>query len=70
MANDPNAKPPLGNSQKEDFYAALATSSESGWDLSTRWTTGKGLLSLNVKNIIGPDLNSIICEFISASQSD
>ena len=71
-ANDVNLKPPLNNSQKVDLYAEFASGSESGWDFSSRWYAGStskigGLLSLNIRRIIGPDLNSIICEFISAS---
>ena len=66
-ANDVNLKPPLNNSQKVDLYAEFASGSESGWDFSSRWYAGStskigGLLSLNIRRIIGPDLNSIICE--------
>ena len=71
-ANDPSVQPPLNDSQKADLYAEFASGGESGWDFSSRWYAGStskigGLLSLNIRRIIGPDLNSIICEFISAS---
>jgi Trehalase len=50
-------------------YSELASGAESGWDYSLRWLAGSpstqgGLLSLNVRNIIGPDLNSILCEYL------
>lgn len=66
-ANDPSVQPPLNDSQKADLYAELASGGETGWDFSMRWFAGSssthgGLLSLNVRNIVGPDLNSILCE--------
>ena len=65
-ANNPSIKPPLNDSQKANLYAELGSGSESGWDYSTRWFSSPrksvGLLNLNVRNIVGPDLNSIICE--------
>ena len=52
----------LNGSQKTDMYAELASLSESGWNYSTRWVaTGGSTTGWNVRNIIGPDLNSIIC---------
>jgi alpha,alpha-trehalase len=67
MANDRTANPPLSASQKADLYAELATGSETGWELSSRWFAGgnsaaRGLLRLNVRNVVGPDLNGIMCE--------
>ena len=65
-ANDPSLKPPLNETQKADVYAELASASESGWEYSTRWFPGLsksvGLVNLKVRNIIGTDLNSIMCE--------
>lgn len=68
--NDPTIKPPLNDSAKANLYADLAASSESGWGYSTRWfgalsvlqVTRQGLKNLTVASVIGPDLNSIICE--------
>lgn len=67
-ANDPSLQPPLSDLQKADLYAELASGGETGWDFSMRWFTGSpsnmgGLVSLNIRNIIGPDLNAILCEF-------
>ena len=66
---DPSVHPPLNDSQKADLYAELGSASESGWDFSMRWYAGspstvKGLASLNVRNIVGPDLNAIMCEYL------
>ena len=71
--NDPTLQTPLNDSQKADLYAELATAAEAGWDFSSRWFAGStstlgGLLSLNGRSMVGPDLNGIICElYISAS---
>ena len=67
-ANDPSVQPPLNETQRADLYAELASGAESGWDFSMRWFSGspstvKGLVSLNVRSMVGPDLNAIICEF-------
>ena len=67
-ANDPSVQPALNDSQKADLYAELASGGETGWDFSMRWFTGSlstlgGLLSLNVRNVVGPDLNAILCEY-------
>lgn len=68
-ANDPTVSPALNDSQKADLYSELASGAETGWDYTMRWlagTPGNGtgsLLSLNVRNIIGPDLNSIWCKY-------
>lgn len=61
-------KPAFDDSQKAELYSELASGAESGWDYTMRWFAGSpstngGLLSLNVKNIIGPDLNSILCGY-------
>ena len=66
--NDPTLQSPLNDSQKADMYAEFATGGESGWDFSSRFYAGStstlgGLLRLNGRNIVGPDLNGIICEF-------
>ena len=71
-ANDPSLQTPLNDSQKADLYAELATAAEAGWDFSSRWFAGStstlgGLLSLNGRSMVGPDLNGILCElYISA----
>ena len=75
MANDPTLKSPLNDSQKADLYAEFATGGETGWDFSTRWFAGStstegGLLSLNGRHIVGPDLNGILCELLYASRND
>ncbi|KAF8895253.1 glycoside hydrolase family 37 protein, partial [Infundibulicybe gibba] len=64
-ANGPDIKTPLNDSQKADLYAELASGAESGWDYTVRWFadptgTNDGLRSLNVRNTIGVDLNSIM----------
>jgi len=64
-ANDPSIQPPLNDSQQADLYAELASGGETGWDFSARWFAGStsafgGLASLNIRNIVGPDLNSIL----------
>jgi alpha,alpha-trehalase len=49
------------------LYAEFASGGETGWDFSARWFAGStsafgGLVSLNIRNMVGPDLNSILCE--------
>ena len=68
-ANDPTLQPPLNDSQKANLYAELASGGETGWDFSMRWFAGSpskvgGLVSLNIRNTIGPDLNGILCEYL------
>ena len=74
-ANDPTVQPALNDSQKADLYSELASGAETGWDYSSRWLVGGpsntdsfSLLSLNVRNIVGPDLNSILCEYLLHSK--
>ncbi|KAI0060461.1 glycoside hydrolase family 37 protein [Artomyces pyxidatus] len=69
-ANDPALKTPLNESQRADLYSELASGAETGWDYSTRFVsqplaggsanTNPALRSLNVKNHIPVDLNSIL----------
>lgn len=66
-ANNPSVQPPLNDSQKANLYAEFASGGETGWDFSMRWFPGSpskvgGLVSLNVRNMVGPDLNGILCE--------
>ncbi|KAK9788944.1 putative Trehalase [Seiridium cardinale] len=77
---------PLNDSEKADLYANLATGAESGWDYSTRWLANPSdaaddvyfpLRSLNTRNIVSVDLNSIlyaneitIAEYLEASGND
>ncbi|KAF9464208.1 trehalase [Collybia nuda] len=62
-ANVPNT---LNETQRSALYAELASGAESGWDYTTRWFhqstngTNDGLRSLNVRNTIAIDLNSIL----------
>ncbi|KAL1883874.1 hypothetical protein VTK73DRAFT_7662 [Phialemonium thermophilum] len=60
---------PLSESEKAELYANLATGAESGWDYGTRWLARPEdaakdvyfpLRSLNVRNLIPVDLNSIL----------
>ncbi|ETS87327.1 hypothetical protein PFICI_01155 [Pestalotiopsis fici W106-1] len=76
----------LNDSQKADLYANLATGAESGWDYSSRWLANPSdaaddvyfpLRSLNTRNIVSVDLNSIlyaneiqIAEYLEASGND
>ncbi|KAJ7776820.1 glycoside hydrolase family 37 protein [Mycena maculata] len=59
--NDPT-QAVLNASQSAALYAELASGAETGWDYSSRWLTNvtAGLRSLNVKNIVPVDLNSIL----------
>ncbi|KAJ6554990.1 glycoside hydrolase family 37 protein [Mycena vulgaris] len=59
--HDP-AQPVLNASQSAELYAELASGAETGWDYSSRWLTNitAGLRSLNVKNTVPVDLNSIL----------
>lgn len=51
--------------RQEEFYIDLKSAAESGWDFSSRWFIGAdggntgNLTSINTKNIIPVDLNSI-----------
>ncbi|KAI0053998.1 glycoside hydrolase family 37 protein [Auriscalpium vulgare] len=68
--NDPTLQTPLNDSQRADLYSELATGAETGWDYSTRFiaqplaggsnNTNPALRSLNVKNHVPVDLNSIL----------
>ena len=70
-ANDPTLATPLTDAQKADLYAQLASGAESGWDYSSRFlkeplaggsaNTNPALRTLNIKNIVPVDLNSILC---------
>ena len=71
--NGPDLTTPYTEAQREALFSELASGAESGWDYSTRWvkdpyagnatnTTPK-LRTLNVRNTIPVDLNSILCEF-------
>ncbi|KAG5645457.1 hypothetical protein DXG03_006002 [Asterophora parasitica] len=60
LANEPND---LNETQRSALYAELASGAESGWDYSSRWFapgSNGGLRSLNVRNTIAVDLNSIL----------
>ncbi|TFK40489.1 trehalase [Crucibulum laeve] len=64
-ANGPDVNPALNETQRSELYAELASGAESGWDYTVRWfgqgDDGKdGLRSLNVRNTIAIDLNSIL----------
>ncbi|KIM43068.1 glycoside hydrolase family 37 protein [Hebeloma cylindrosporum] len=63
-ANDPTVTPALNETQKGSLYAELASGAETGWDYTMRWfSVGKedeGLRSLNVRNTVAVDLNSIL----------
>lgn len=62
----------MTDDQRADLYAQLASGAESGWDYSSRWMKeplaggaadpNPALRSLNIKNIVPVDLNSILCE--------
>ncbi|RKU42828.1 hypothetical protein DL546_006361 [Coniochaeta pulveracea] len=60
---------PLNETEKETLYANLATGAESGWDYGTRWLGRPNdaardvyfpLRSLNVRDMVPVDLNSIL----------
>ncbi|KKF92309.1 Trehalase [Ceratocystis platani] len=60
---------PLGSLEVANLYSNLASGAESGWDYSSRWMANPSdaiedksfpLRSLNTKNIIPVDLNSIM----------
>ncbi|CAH0055327.1 unnamed protein product [Clonostachys solani] len=60
---------PLNDSQVATLYSHLASGAESGWDYSSRWIANPEdgardvyfpLRSLNVRNIVPVDLNSIM----------
>lgn len=77
---------PLNDSEKAALYANLASGAESGWDYSSRWLTNPTdaaddvyfpLRSLNTRNIVSVDLNSIlyaneitIADYLEASGND
>jgi alpha,alpha-trehalase len=59
-------------SQRNALWAELATGAESGWDYSTRWlktvpangtNNTVALRTLNIREIVPVDLNSILCTF-------
>ncbi|KAF8877143.1 Six-hairpin glycosidase-like protein [Gymnopilus junonius] len=57
-----SVSPALNDSAKAELYAELASGAESGWDYTTRFflSPNDGLNSVNVRNTIGIDLNSIL----------
>ncbi|KAG6867339.1 hypothetical protein C0993_004208, partial [Termitomyces sp. T159_Od127] len=61
-----NVPDTLNDTQKAALYAELASGAESGWDYTVRWfaptsdSSNDGLRSLNVRNTIPIDLNSIL----------
>ncbi|KAH9040254.1 glycoside hydrolase family 37 protein [Lactarius hengduanensis] len=69
-ANDPTLSTPLTESQRAELYSELASGAESGWDYSTRFIalpvdggtnyTAPALRSVNIKNHVPVDLNSIL----------
>lgn len=69
-ANDPTLSTPLTESQRAELYSQLASGAETGWDYSTRFValpvdggtnnTAPALRSVNVKNQVPVDLNSIL----------
>ncbi|KAI9454058.1 trehalase [Lactarius psammicola] len=69
-ANDPTLSTPLTESQRAELYSELASGAESGWDYSTRFialpvdggtnNTAPALRSVNIKNHVPVDLNSIL----------
>lgn len=70
-ANDPTLTTPLTDDERADLYSQLASGAESGWDYSSRFirepiaggsnNTNVALRTLNIKNNIPVDLNSILC---------
>ena len=65
--HDPTLSTPLTDSEAADLYSELASGAETGWDYSSRFLRvpqlgNPGLRTLNVKNNIPTDLNSILCE--------
>ncbi|EIM86201.1 glycoside hydrolase [Stereum hirsutum FP-91666 SS1] len=68
-ANDPTL-PALNETERAELYSELASGAETGWDYSTRFVsqplaggsnnTIPALRSLNVKNTIPVDLNSLL----------
>jgi alpha,alpha-trehalase len=68
--HDPT-QPALNATAQAALYAELASGAETGWDYSSRWLTNitliagtAGLRTLNVKNMVPVDLNSILCEWV------
>lgn len=65
-ANGPGINPPLNDTQKAALYAELASGAETGWDYTARWFrptangSNDGLRSLDVRNNVAIDLNSIL----------
>ncbi|KAI0322093.1 glycoside hydrolase family 37 protein [Amylostereum chailletii] len=69
-ANDPTLATPLTADERADLYSELASGAETGWDYSTRFVanplagglndTNVALRSLNVKNHVPVDLNSVL----------
>ncbi|KAF8417169.1 glycoside hydrolase family 37 protein, partial [Boletus edulis BED1] len=63
--HDPTLSTPLTDSQAADLYSELASGAETGWDYSSRFEMvpqlgNPGLRTLNVRNHIPVDLNSIL----------
>ncbi|KAJ3518159.1 hypothetical protein NLJ89_g25 [Agrocybe chaxingu] len=59
-----NDSPQLNETERSALYAELASGAETGWDYTMRWFSAgnenAGLRSLNVRNTIAVDLNSIL----------
>ncbi|PPQ65887.1 hypothetical protein CVT26_000907 [Gymnopilus dilepis] len=57
-----SVSPALNDSAKAELYAQLATGAESGWDYTTRFflSPQDGLNSINIRNTVPVDLNSIL----------
>ena len=57
----------VSETQKASLYAELASGAESGWDYTMRWFhaggLSSGLVSLNVRNTVAVDLNSLLCTY-------
>ncbi|KAG6902407.1 hypothetical protein C0995_000333 [Termitomyces sp. Mi166 len=72
-ANVPNT---LNDTQKAALYAELASGAETGWDYTVRWFaptadgSNDGLRSLDVRNTIPIDLNSILSDLYGRDDSE
>lgn len=49
--------------KRMDFYSAITSAAESGWDFSTRWfEPHSNLSSIRTQRILPVDLNAILCQ--------
>lgn len=50
--------------KQHDFYSAIASAAESGWDFSSRWLQpgSANLSSIRTQRILPVDLNAILCQ--------